>query len=256
MQDKQPVFVCGLARSGTSWITQALGQSYELVYIGESWMIAKLADLRKWCDHIQENYKFNTFTWKDYSTDNKFFVKSIGNFYKDLLYNVSGGKRFIEKTPNWNLENIELLGEFFPDAYFVVIYRDGRNQVASYEIFSEKKKNRLFDFRKNCSLWAKSMDKITLIKDNSVLSRYILIKYEDLLSNFDNKFNELCDFAEIKRFKPHTIDSNSSYADSAKNDSDYNSRWHSWNDDKKSIFKELAGKHLIEWGYAQSNETW
>jgi len=254
MKDKQPVFVCGLARSGTSWISGSLGQSDELEYIGESWMISKLDDLTKWCNYILESYKFNNFTWKEYSSDSKFFIRSIGNFYKDLLYKASDGKRFIEKTPNWNLGNIELLSEFFPDAYYVLIYRDGRNQVESYEKFLLDK-NQFFDFRECCEKWSSSMDKINLIKKNAQINNYFLLRYEDMLVDFEGIFEDLCDFAEIKRFVPETPCDNSSFKQSPTH-SDFNCRWHSWTDEKKSIFKQIAGKQLIVWGYVDSNDSW
>lgn len=254
MKYKQPVFVCGLARSGTSWISRTLGQSDELEYIGESWMISKLSDLANWCNYILDSYKFNSFTWMEYSDDIKFFVRAIGKFYKELLYNASNGKRFIEKTPNWNLENIELLNEFFPDAYYVLIYRDGRNQVASNEEFSLNK-NQHFDFKESCVKWSLSMDKIKFIRKNSQINKYTLIRYEDLLQNFDNIFKELCDFVEIKRFNPAISYNNSSFKESGSR-FDFNYRWRSWTDEKRFIFKEKAGKQLIEWGYTDSNDSW
>ena len=169
MNNKEPVFVCGLARSGTSWISRLLSQSEELEYIGESWLISKLGDLTDWCNKILVDYKFNNFTWKEYSSDNKFFIDSIGNFYQDLLYKASDGKRFIEKTPNWNIEYLELLHDFFPDAYYILIYRDGRNQVASYEEFTLKN-NKHFDFKRSCEKWSLCMDKINNVCTAPLLS--------------------------------------------------------------------------------------
>jgi len=127
MNKKEPVFVCGLARSGTRWISAQLGQSDELLYLKESWMIAKLYDLTTWYSDIYNNWDKSFLTWKYRDVDRKSFIKHLRRFYLNLLYEASDNKRFIEKTPDWNIQFIDFLIELFPEAYFVFIYRDGRN---------------------------------------------------------------------------------------------------------------------------------
>jgi hypothetical protein len=45
-----------MARSGTTWISRALGESPELSYIGEAWLIEKLAELADWFEMVHASW--------------------------------------------------------------------------------------------------------------------------------------------------------------------------------------------------------
>jgi len=254
MNKKDPVFICGLARSGTTWISSQLGQSNELQYLKESWMIAKLHDLASWYSNIYNNWDKSFLTWKYRDVDRETFTKHLGRFYLNLLYEASDNKRFIEQTPYWNIQFIDLLIELFPEAYFIFIYRDGRNQVASFEKFNSTKKQE-FDFAKSCKEWATCMNKLKEIKENNFAIKYKLVRYEDLFADYEKMFADLCAFVSIESFNPEPFSPNSSFSNH-NHISDFNNRWKDWNSEKKLIFKELAGKEHVEWGYDNSDNSW
>ena len=249
----EPVFVCGLGRSGTSWISKSLGQSHELFYVKETWLIAKFQDLVDWYSMLYD--KWTGFTpWNEKGIDRKQFVEMLSRFYKDLLLKVSDGSRIIEKTPGLNVLHLKLLNELFPEAYYILIYRDGRNYVASLESKKAKQKEE-FKFEKSCIRWATAMDIFEQIEQKNMIRNYRMIRYEDLLLNFDGIFTGLCSFVGIKAFKPDSFKPNSSF-ESFESSKDFNNRWKDWSEEKKNIFKKCAGAQLLKWRYEDSLDSW
>lgn len=246
---KEPIFVCGMARSGTSWVSETLGQSSELVYLDEAWLIDKLQELVDWHSMMYDDWAGFT-PWKQGGIDRTKFVRSLSRFYEDLLGMASGGKRFIEKTPEENALHLKLLNELFPNAYYVLIYRDGRNYVASLE---EKKRNenKEFDFANACRKWARSMDVFEEILSRKAIKNFTVIRYEDLLLRFEPIFRELCGFVMIEPFKPKPFAPNSSFRNSRSPD-DFNQRWAPWSEERIKTFKDYAGAQLLKWKYAES----
>lgn len=80
MEKKEPIFICGLPRSGTTWLSSQLGQSDELQYLKESWMIARLNDLTSWYSDIYNNWSEDFLTWKYRDIDRKSFIKHLRSF--------------------------------------------------------------------------------------------------------------------------------------------------------------------------------
>jgi hypothetical protein len=161
----------------------------------------------------------------------------LSRFYKDLLLKVSDGSRIIEKTPGLNVLHLKLLNELFPEAYYILIYRDGRNYVASLESKKAKQKEE-FKFEKSCIRWATAMDIFEQIEQKNMIRNYRMIRYEDLLLNFDGIFTGLCSFVGIKPFKPDSFKPNSSF-ESFESPKDFNNRWKDWSEEKKNFLKSV-----------------
>ncbi len=249
----EPIFVCGLGRSGTTWISRALGQSPELTYIEEAWLIAKLEELTEWFTMVHDQW--DAFTpWRRSGVDRRAFVEGVARMYRDLLMRAANGKRFVEKTPEWNAAHLKFLHELFPDAYYVLIYRDGRNYVASLEA-KKVGEQQEFDFAASCRRWARMMEGFADIRSTRPIRRFTVIRYEDLLQDFQARFAELCQFTAIRPFQPKPHPPNSFF--SAKHTpEDFTSRWHSWPAEKRLMFKQLAGRQLVASGYVESDDAW
>jgi len=99
------------------------------------------------------------------------------------------------------------------------------------------------------------MNKLKEIKENNKTIKYKLLRYEDLLTNFDQIFPELCTFLSIEHFNPKPNNPNSSF-DNHSSINDFKNRWKSWTIEKKLMFKEYAGNQLIEWDYEKTNDSW
>jgi len=241
---KQPVFICSLARSGTHWLRRSLTQSPELVGIGQVNLIFEIRKLVECTDSA----------WVKQQIGSERFVQMLGDFYLGLLQEISGGKRFIESSPELNAICLKLIHQMFPDAFFILMYRDGRNYVASMEKFS-RMKNKEFDFEVTCKRWARIMGDFKDIEENGWIRNHMLVRYEDMLSSFDDVFQKVCSFVQIEKFRPQPVDVNTAY-ESEPWVNDFTQRWKTLSKEKRNIFKEHAGSQLIDWGYTDSNASW
>jgi hypothetical protein len=242
-----PIFVCGVSRSGTTWVARSLGHSPELEYIGEAWLVENLKDLADWFGMLHDDWSGWT-PWKRRSVDRRVFVESLARWYRELLDLAADGKRFVEKTPDWNVLQLRFLHEMFPDAHYVLIYRDGRNCVASLEA-KKRQDGEPYDFAASCSRWAAAMDVFLDVRNTGDIERVVFVRYEELLENFDAVFEELCRSVGIEAFVPPPYRANTSFTE-GNGDVDFNARWRSWSAERRREFERLAGRQHAEWGYA------
>lgn len=243
----EPVFVCGLARSGTTWLGKALGQSPELTYLEEAWLLERLGELVDWFSMLHAEWRGFT-PWYERGVDRAAFVELLAGFYRDLLLLASGGERFVEKTPDWNLLHLRLLHELFPDAYYLLVYRDGRNYVASLEAM-KRDQGEPFDFAASCRRWALGMEELAQAQASGTIRRLKVIRYEQLLEDFTSSFRDVCRFADVSPFEPVPHIPNTAF-EAASGAEDFNRRWLAWSPREKAEFEELAGEQLRAWGYA------
>ena len=252
MATEAPVFVCGLGRSGTTWISKALGESPELDYIGEAWLVEKFEELAEWFTHLREDWSFTP--WKRRGVDREAFVACLAHSYRELLETAADGRRVVEKTPDWNARHLPFLRELFPDAHFVLVYRDGRNCIASLEA-NKARKGHPFDFAASCRRWARAMDIFSEVTEGNSHENCTLVRYEDLLEDFDAVFDRLCAFTGSLRF---ALRRGGQTAPSARRQAPTTStsRWQAWSARKRRTFKRIAGRQLVAWGYTSSNKDW
>jgi LPS sulfotransferase NodH len=242
MAGGDPVFVCGMARSGTTWLANSLGESHELAYVQEAWLVEKLAELADWFTMVHAEWGGWT-PWEASGIDRPAFVASLGRWYRELLERAAGGGRVIEKTPDWNVRFLPFLRELFPDGRFVCLHRDGRNVVASVEA-RRTANQRPFDFERECERWAEGMDVFAEARGGEGV---VFVRYEDLVADFDPVFAGVCEAVGIEPFVPPTYTANTAFRDMT---GGYNDRWRAWPLERKETFNRIAGRQLTEWGYS------
>jgi hypothetical protein len=248
----EPVFVCGLGRSGTTWLARSLGQSPELAYVQEAWLVEKLEGLADWFAMLHDSWEGFT-PWRRAGIDRAAFVARLALLYRQLLDDAAGGARFVEKTPHWNVIHLSFLHELFPDAYFLLLYRDGRNVVASLEAHRAAIRQD-FDFARACKEWAAAMDVFADVRDRRRVRRFALVRYEQLRDDFDSTFAGICEFAAVPPFRPRPLLPNTAFPGAAAPD-ELDRRWREWPLEKRAVFARLAGPQLAAWGYAP-DDSW
>src|SRR5437764_3784442 len=125
-----PIFIIGSQRSGTSILARALGQHSALWYSSEGHVFYRLFDPHR-LDEVYASEIGRPVRWihKEGVTRLEFF-ESMGMGLNALFTSRSGGKRWIEKTPE-NTLIVDVLADMFPGSSFVHILRDGRHVVHS-----------------------------------------------------------------------------------------------------------------------------
>ena len=116
---KRPVFVLGCSRSGTTAVYNVLGMAPELATMRKEshdfWNMLHPMKENNWDSHV--------LTEKDVTGTDR---REVPKFF----YRYLGGKRFLDKA-NQNCFRIPYLHTMFPDAFFVYIKRDGRDNINS-----------------------------------------------------------------------------------------------------------------------------
>lgn len=208
---KEPVFIIGSPRSGTTFLGNCLAQLPEVSYHFEP--IATKAAAR---------YVYQK-EWKHWWS--KYFYHSV---YEWLLrIHGDGDLRFSEKTPR-NCFLIDFLAQTFPDAKFIHIIRDGRDVALSLSkkpwFLASQANSGLFepggypygnysqfwveadrreefeatsDIHRCIWVWKRFTE--TALKETSNLlgSRYLVLRYENLVFNPLEETNQILDFLNV-----------------------------------------------------------
>jgi hypothetical protein len=112
---RRPVFLVGAARSGTTFLGEALGTLPEISYHHEpvaTKAAARYIHAGLWGERRSRAFYRMVYRWL-------------------MRVELDGGRRFAEKTP-WNAFLLPFLARTFPDLQVIHIIRDGRDVAASH----------------------------------------------------------------------------------------------------------------------------
>jgi hypothetical protein len=146
-----PIFIIGVGRSGTTLLQSMLNAHHQIAFMAETHFIKNyLAKSR----YIKKKYKHKLLADKSLMKleldleeliDSNISVNRIDlfNLYKDVLKSYKNKRNAIligDKDPK-NIEYLNTIKKFFPDAYIIHIIRDPRDVVLS-RLKAEWSKNR------------------------------------------------------------------------------------------------------------------
>jgi hypothetical protein len=208
-----PVFIGGCDRSGTTLLGSVLGSHHSILCVPEAqfkyelFVLAsqnnKNIDIEKITDFLVRNWRLGL--WGITEEIKNKFQKSGAEDIASILrwlsarYGQKIGKtkfsQWIDHTPS-NLRHIFQLLDYFPDARFIHIVRDGR-AIAASSSFSH------LEWGPNTPLEAARfwLEKISygLAAENTIgPERVIRIRYEDLLLQMNKTLERICDFLKIE----------------------------------------------------------
>ena len=123
---RQPIFVIGTHRSGTTLLGRALGHHPEIAYWEEP------RHVWSWGHNYRPDDRLG-------AADATPRIKAHIRRRFERFLDAAGRPRLAEKTPS-NCLRLEFIREIFPDAYFVHIFRDGRAVVSSTEVVTETRR--------------------------------------------------------------------------------------------------------------------
>lgn len=165
----------------------------------------------------------------------------------------------------WTVEFVESLARTFPDAKFVCLMRDPRAIVSSLIKLAKKDPSQMAHVPSYLRHWRKFVAFHSEFQDSELLrGRWLLLRYEDLVSKPVKEAKRLCEFLHID-FEPAMIDSgsfqsyshgvdpvsNSAYPERSKGISETtSSRWERELDtETKDLCAHLAGSDAAVLGY-------
>lgn len=131
------------------------------------------------------------------------FLKSI-NFYAYSLYEKAEVKWIGDKNPVYTIF-ANRFRKIFPDAKFICIFRDYRDNFISIKNLAEKDMAiEAPSVPLQVSRWRFVTKKFLKLKKRFP-EKYYILKYEDLVTNQEKSFKSLCEFLQIP-FDPSVFD--------------------------------------------------
>ena len=283
------VILLGLrVRSGTNFVGTTLKQHPDVQTIPPHTSLGEFNLFRE--EHIK-NKVFKSISTNSFSSgvkkeDFPHFMRLYGELWQQFLkekFNLDENKVLFIKSPR--VKETHLWQQAFPESKIALLCRDGRDNVISsikgsndrrswygYSQKLKKKANfysgRYFvNFSKD---WAEKARMFHQVKENKNLKKF---KYEELNDSFDG-IKKLLDFYELNS-SPENVEKclgapvmGSSYGvknkeitkpnwkpDYDKSKFSFSGKWGHWKGRKKTIFKKIAGKELIDLGY-EENYNW
>jgi protein-tyrosine sulfotransferase len=186
-----------------------------------------------------------------------------------LSEQIEEDRRLLCKTPRgYNIDNFFHL---FPNAKLLILIRDGRDVVSSAV---KGGRHRLLAFEWYAYTWAKGARPILEFMQGAggdLRERcWKLIRFEDLVERPEAALRDLLPFLgiDVSTFDCNQIHKvpliGSSFVRGGKDKVNWDpvekpkgfqpvGRWKSWNYWRKMIFKMIAGRELIRFGYVESN---
>lgn len=262
---KNPIFVVGAGRSGTSIMLQALGEHANILSANrESPFIPYLGFLLNPFE-FREN--------KDYHVDSLNLPLSYlyENIQRLCLESVMGKhyglgrlrrvkKTSLLKTHRWCAKtypnNAETKGliKLFPRVKFVYIYRNGINVVNSRSRFKGMSH---YEFSEHCEIWAKHVEKYNHFKG---CEQAILVRQEDVAANPDSIFKKVISFLELpfdegpanfaKSTLIHSLDKKTQQDVDVQEILKKREPVHEkWTAEQRSVFKDICGEGMATMGY-------
>jgi len=245
-----PIFVVGAPRSGTSMMQWALRQHPHLWGGQESdYLVPLIKGLRESFEFGRARGKLHWLsgqgvTWAE-------FLKHMGYGVNALYTERSGGRRWIEQTPQYTLHLDEIV-VMFPSALFVMMLRDGRDVVHSLRHFVKPQSH-----EQACKTWARHVEYgLTFARSSPHSSRLLVVKYEDVVEDPEGQLRNVYSFigetydpasASFIRDKPRI---NSSFDEAARDSAGQG--WASWSEHEVAVFNRIAGAQLEEAGFGRA----
>lgn len=215
-----PIFLCGFPKSGTTLLLSLLDSHPELLVFPEELnffqkvlcgknkqeKLDKILNETDACIPSLGKVGSTLTGMRDYtSIPGDAYMKELGEYLENAVddremflaifenwkqySNLRSSERlkfFVEKTPRNEFYH-EIIENLFPNARYVYIVRDPRDNYVSY-----KKKKPKLSLEKFVYSWQRSI-RIALKKEG-----WLLIKYEDLISEPETTVRTLCNFLSIE----------------------------------------------------------
>lgn len=250
---KDPVFIVGAPRSGTSMMRWAMCQHSGFWGGQESDFLIPLIGA------LRDVYAFGStrgrlhwlsgqqVTWPE-------FLTHIGNGVNSLYMSRSGCRRWIDKSPRYTL-HLDEVADMFPGAVFLFMLRDGRQVVESLRHFVNPA-----DHIEACHTWRQFTEAGLAFARSDRGDRMYTVRYPVIVEDTEAEMRRISQFLGVG-FEPETVafirsrpPINSSFPDRPPAERSHPA-WASWSRSERHSFQQIAGDLLIELGF-ETDSAW
>jgi hypothetical protein len=195
MQVSPPILVVGISRrSGTNFLASLLQMHGDCAPprapLKEDQLLRDAPLLRDYARRASERWPLR---WGDRDDARARLERHLGNGLSAFLADGVDAPRVVSKTPN--PQHLDLYPAFLPDAYVVVLLRDGRSAVQS--LVSGFR----FSFRKAVDEWVAGADAILHFQREVLPAtpglRVRFVRYEDVVADPDRQLRDLLEFCDL-----------------------------------------------------------
>lgn len=222
--NKIPIFfILGRPRSGTTLLTTLFNAHPNvriapefpvMLFLYQRFKNVKVWDettIRSFVDAALNDFRFNTRRVDNLKIDKEFivgelmkykdngsiqlFLKSI-NYYAFTVYDKEETRWIGDKNPIYSISS-NRLRKIFPDAKFICIIRDYRDNFISIRKLAEKD---VAVEAPNLALQAgrwRYFTRLFLKNNRRFPDRYHIVRYEDLVTDQEKSFRSLCEFLRL-----------------------------------------------------------
>jgi hypothetical protein len=258
-----PIFIHGIfERSGTNYLAALLNLHPDCYHswLHENWVLSEWQAVAGFAATMGERWRRDP-AWEVPSDVEDRLARHLGIGMLSFLSAGADGARLVTKTPS--VYGLERFFAVFPNAYLLILVRDGRSVVESSTRSSGH------DPAQVARWWAAAADRILRFdREHRVGDRcYRIVRYEDLVRDTENQMAEILRFLhlDVARYDFSKGTRLPVFGSSATRDDaghwkwqisprvdDLGSveRWAGWSRSRHERFNWIAGDRLEAFGYA------
>jgi Sulfotransferase family len=199
-----PVFIAGVARSGTTWVLDLFERHPEVCAVMETWLLTQTHGVTgvfaqpQWVPEFYELQRGKT--GLDHAAVQLLpyeeMAAELGELVAGwLMRAIKPGQRYlVEKGPM----DIDAVAAMFPEARFIHVLRDGRDVAVSLDVASQSwaPEMRRTPLSVRGAHWAAAVEAARESR-RALGHRYLELRYEDLRADFASSARTLFDFAGV-----------------------------------------------------------
>jgi hypothetical protein len=195
MHASGPILVVGVSRrSGTNYLASLLTLHPDCAVperpLAEDHLLRDAPLLAEYAERASARWPER---WGDRAGARRRLEQHLGHALAAFLSDGVSAPRVVSKTPN--PEHLELVPLLLPDAYVVVLLRDGRSAVESLM------RGFRFSFRKAVDEWAAGARAIADFRDRVLpgepAAKVRVVRYEDVVANPERELRALFEFCDL-----------------------------------------------------------
>jgi LPS sulfotransferase NodH len=263
-----PIFVVGMARSGTTWVYSILTSHPEVGGVLESWLftnegVKPLFSASHWAAEGQPSTGLGrVMTRQELVSDVRDLVS------RWLTRALEPSQRFlVEKSPN-HVNSVALISELVPDARFIHVLRDGRDVAVSVQAASKSwaplwKKTFGGSLEVCAKTWRSAVLNAHRARDELGVP-FLEVRYEELKAHPTGAIAEMFDFCSvpyddtlIERIRrATTFDPRSGGATRFRRTGRIGEWRQRFSQEDAATFDAVAGDVLVATGYERNRAWW